>query len=259
MDLQFVNLPFLLCSILLLITLRELILRSLRSGGEKKLPPGPWRIPIMGSVHHLGGSQHLHRRLRELSEKYGPLMHLQLGGISTVVVSSAEVAKEVLKTKDHIFGQRPYLAGSDIVFYGPSNIVLSPTGDHWKLLRKIFSHHLLNAARVRSFRSVREEEVESLMKCLSAEAGSEVNLTEKICATACRIATRSAFGEKHKGQVEPIILVCNMILKSPHGICDLFPSHKWLPAVTGVRRRYLELHRKIDQVLENIIADHHVI
>ncbi|XP_054819805.1 5-epiaristolochene 1,3-dihydroxylase-like [Prosopis cineraria] len=255
MELNFIisMLFFLLCSMLFVI-----ILTSFRNGREQKLPPGPWKLPIIGSLHHLGGSPAVHRRFRELSEKYGPLMHVQLGGISTVVVSSAETAEQVLKTKDHIFGQRPLLAGSDIVFYGPSDMIMSPTGDHWKLLRKIFSHHLFNAARVRSFGSAREEEVTSLMKCLSAEAGSEVNFTEKIFATACRMATRSAFGEKHKDQVGPILGVCNMLLKSPHGICDLFPSQKWLQVVTGVRSGYVELRRKIDRVLENIIADHHV-
>ncbi|KAI9115554.1 hypothetical protein K1719_013223 [Acacia pycnantha] len=257
MDVKFINLAFLFCSILFLITLLKLILRSLRGGKEQKLPPGPWKLPILGSIHHLGGSE-LHRRLRELSEKYGPLMHVQLGGISAVVVSSAETAKEVLKTKDHIFGQRAYLAGSDIVFYGPSNLVLSPTGDYWKLLRKIFSHQLFNAARVRSFQSIREEEVSILVNCLSAEAGSEVNLTDRIFTTACRIAIRSALGDKHKNQVEPIILLCDMILKSPHGIADLFPSHKWLQSVTGARRGRVELRQKIDSILENIIADHQV-
>lgn len=142
MGVNLINLPFLLCSIFFIITLVKLILRGLRNGRDQKLPPGPWRLPIMGSIHHVAGSD-LHKRLRELSEKHGPLMHIQLGGISAVVASSAETAKEVLKTKDHIFGQRAYLAGSDIVFYGPSGVVLSPTGDNWKFLKKIFSHHLV--------------------------------------------------------------------------------------------------------------------
>ncbi|XP_054819712.1 cytochrome P450 71D11-like [Prosopis cineraria] len=261
---NFFSLPFLLCSILFFITILKLVIRSFRSivRGRKvvKLPPGPWRLPIIGSVHHLGGSLP-HRRMRELSEKYGPLIHLQMGGMSTVVVSSAETAKQVLKTKDHIFGQRPLLSISDVLFYGPSNIVMSPTGDYWKLIRKICSHQLLNATRVRSFQSVREEEASSLMRCLYAEAGSPVNLTQKIFATACRIASRSAFGEnniKHDNgrEEEAMMWLCDAITSLSHGISDLFPSQKWLQVVTGARRRYEELRQKMDVVLENIIADH---
>ncbi|XP_054819085.1 desmethyl-deoxy-podophyllotoxin synthase-like [Prosopis cineraria] len=260
MDLAFFffSLLLLLSSILFLVTcLKPVIRRSFRSK-KQKLPPGPWRLPIIGSAHHVGGAGPLlHRRLRELSEKHGPLMHLQLGEISMVVVSSAETAKEVMKTKDHIFGQRPFLPGTDIVLYGPSSIVLSPTGDYWKLLRKILSQHLLNATRVRSFQSLRQEEVSSLMKRLSEEAGSAVNLSERIFATACRIASRAAFGEMHGGsQEEAIMWACTAVLSLPQDISDLFPSRKWLQVATGARRKHEELRRKVDVVLENIIANH---
>lgn len=137
--------PTFFFSFLLLLSSMLFLLRSYfrRSIVKGKLPPGPWSLPIIGCVHHFGRHSLPHRRLRELSEKYGPLMWLQLGEMSTVVISSAEAAREVLKTKDHIFGQRPFVSGSDIYFYGPSNIVMSPTGDYWKLVKKILSQHLV--------------------------------------------------------------------------------------------------------------------
>lgn len=94
------------------------------------------------------------------------------------------------------------------------------------------------------------------MKYLYTEAGSEVNLTENFFKTACTIAIRSALGNKHKDQVESIIRLNDMIVTSPHGIYDLFPTHKWLHVVTGARRNWVELRRKIDAVFDNIIANH---
>ncbi|CAD6207656.1 unnamed protein product [Miscanthus lutarioriparius] len=86
-------LPVLLVSYLLTSRSRN---RS-RSGkdGAPRLPPGPAQLPILGNLHLLGPLPH--KNLRELARRYGPVMQLRLVTVPTVVVSSAEAAREVLK------------------------------------------------------------------------------------------------------------------------------------------------------------------
>ncbi|TKY57380.1 monooxygenase protein [Spatholobus suberectus] len=91
------------------------------------LPQGPWKLPFIGSIHHLIDFLP-HHRLREPAQKYGPLMHLKLGEVSTIVVSSPKVAEEVLKTYDAIFAQRPHQVGADIMCYGSTDIATAPYG-----------------------------------------------------------------------------------------------------------------------------------
>ncbi|KAL0314890.1 UNVERIFIED_CONTAM: cytochrome [Sesamum angustifolium] len=69
-----------------------------------KLPPGPYPLPIIGNILQLG--QNPTRSLTKLSKTYGPLMHLKLGTIDTIVVSSPEMAKEILQKHDQDFSLR---------------------------------------------------------------------------------------------------------------------------------------------------------
>ncbi|ESW14048.1 hypothetical protein PHAVU_008G248600 [Phaseolus vulgaris] len=248
MDYLISFLPFLLYSLTFILFVAQFVKVGKRSKISVKtlnLPPGPWKLPLIGSIHHLVGSLP-HYRLRELSQKHGPLMHLKLGEASTVVVSSSEVAKDVMKTYDAMFAQRPHQIGADIMCYGSTDIATAPYGGYWKQLRRICSQELLSNARVRSFRSIREEEVANLVRYIETKTGSCVNLSEKVACMTSAITARAAFGEKCKDQEEFISLVKKLV-KVSEGvlILDLFPSHKWIH----------ELHRKYDVIIGNIIRE----
>ncbi|KAG5611356.1 hypothetical protein H5410_022637 [Solanum commersonii] len=122
-------------------------------------------------MHHLAGGPP-HRVLRDLAEKYGPLMHLQLGEVSAVVVTSPEMAKQVLKTHDIAFASRPKLLSMDIICYNRRDIAFSPYGEYWRQMRKICIMEVLSAKNVRSFSSIRHDEVvrliDSIQPCFTS-------------------------------------------------------------------------------------------
>ncbi|WJX16901.1 hypothetical protein P8452_06882 [Trifolium repens] len=255
MDPNFFNLKVLssfFIFMLVALKLGKMILN--KKGSSQKLPPGPWKIPIIGHIHHLITSTP-HRKLSDLAKIYGPLMHLQLGEISTIVVSSPNYAREILKTHDVIFASRPKLLTIEILLYGYTDIAFSPYGNYWRQLRKICTMELFSQKRVSSFQPIREEELTDLIERIHSQQGSPINITQLVVSSTFAIISRAAFGNKYKVQ-EFASLGKGESIAGGFEIAELFPSAKWLQLVSGLRPKLERLHRKIDQILENIIIEH---
>ncbi|ESW18604.1 hypothetical protein PHAVU_006G054700 [Phaseolus vulgaris] len=227
-----------------------------RDETTSKIPHGPTKLPIIGNIHNLLSSQP-HRKLRDLALKYGPLMHLQLGEVSTIVISSPECAKEVMKTHDINFASRPKVPAMDLMTYNCTDIAFAPYGNYWRQLRKICTLELLSLKRVNSYQPIREEELSNLVKWIYSEKGSPINLTQALLSSIYTIASRSAFGKKCKDQ-ENFISVVKKTIKLVGGfhIGDLFPSATWLQHVTGTRPKLERFYQQTDQIIENIINEH---
>ncbi|KAD2805884.1 hypothetical protein E3N88_39261 [Mikania micrantha] len=80
-----------------------------------------------------------------MAKTYGPLIWLQLGSTPVVIVSSADAAREIMKTHDIIFSNRPFTSVLDRIFYGSKDVVFSPYGEHWRMMKSICVLHLLSS------------------------------------------------------------------------------------------------------------------
>ena len=197
MELQIPSFSILFASLLFVFVVLNILRRAKTNNTTSKLPPGPWKLPIIGNMHQLVGSLP-HHALRDLSKKYGPFMYLKIGQVPTLVVSSPEFAKEVMNTHDVIFASRPHIIASQIISYNSTSIAFAPYGEYWRQLRKICLQELLSISRVQSFRPIREEELFNLVKSIASKAGTHVNFTERINWSTYSITSRAAFGKKAK-------------------------------------------------------------
>nr|GME19915.1 premnaspirodiene oxygenase-like [Ipomoea batatas] len=204
-------------------------------------PPHPWRF--IEKVRVLIGAD--------------GLMHLKIGEISTVVVSSREMATEFLRTQDLVFASRAELMASKILHYNCSGIVFSPHGDQWRQMRKIFVMEVLNPKRVRSFNSIREDEIHHLLTDVRSSSQRPVNLSKRISLFTSSLICRSALGRVFSGR-EELIELFEEILEVLGGFefADVIPSWKFLHGLCGNKNRMLKIRRKVDPILENIIKEH---
>jgi len=232
---------------------------KLKPNGSHNLPPGPKKLPLIGNLHELSGAGSLpHQAFHKLAHKYGPLMHFQLGEISAVIASSPGMAREIMKTNDIAFVQRPQFLFGDILSYGGKNIVFSPYGDQWRQMKKICVLELLSAKRVKSFSFIREDETAKFIDSIRKSAGSPINLTAKIYSLISASVFRAAFGRKNKDQDEFVVPLMRKVIEAAAGFdfVDCFPSMKFMHFITGKRAKLEELHKQVDEVLDNVVKEH---
>ncbi|CAN4118326.1 unnamed protein product [Withania somnifera] len=185
-------------------------------------------------------------------------MHLQLGEITTVVVSSVDMAREVLKTHDLAFASRPKLVSLDIICYKCTDIAFSPYGEYWRQMRKVCVMELLTAKNVRSFSTIRHDEASRLLQIIrSSTQGEPINVTEQILWYESSITCKAAFGELLKDQEKFIGIVRELVeLAGGFSVADIFPSIKILHVLSGLRSRILKVHKNIDAIVEDVINEH---
>ncbi|KAG1331354.1 Cytochrome P450 71A9 [Cocos nucifera] len=251
-------------ALLLFVTLASLLLsfRYKRMGQRKsvyRLPPGPKKLPLIGNLHQLGGLPH--QSLWKLSQKYGPLMYLELGSMPTVVVSSAEMAKEVMKTHDLDFCSRPRLVAPSKFSYDCLDISFSPYGEYWREIRKICILELFSAKRVQSFQFIREEEISLMIDSISLSSATPINLSRLMMTLANNIICRAAMGNKYqegeheKGIFHRLFTEVQALLGS-FFIADFFPSIGWMDKLTGLAGRLEKSFSMFDAFYEQVIREH---
>ncbi|CAI0415110.1 unnamed protein product [Linum tenue] len=185
-------------------------------------------------------------------------MGLQLGELSYIVISSPEAAGEVLKAHDLSFATRPRLLVSDVVFYGAKDIALAPYGAYWRQVRKICVVELLSSKRVLSLRPVRESEAAKLTAAIrAAAAGSAgVDIGKLLVSAAFGMSAEEIITANNREAIFTELISGISEAVGGFRVSDLFPSLKFLPALTGYRSRLVKLHLAADAMLEDIINEH---
>ncbi|KAK9025461.1 hypothetical protein V6N11_038328 [Hibiscus sabdariffa] len=236
--------------------------RRSKHGNNGNLPPSPPGLPLIGHLHmQMFDNSPLHVFLWKLSQNYGPLLYLRLGCKPTVVVSSAEMAKQVMKTHDLDFCSRPTQRGTSRLSYNALDVAFSPYNDYWREARKLCAVHLFS--RAHQFRPIREDEVARLVgkiRRLSAEA-KPVNLTEAAMSLSSAIICREGFGKRYaEGGVERSrfhgLLNESQAMLASFGFADYFPFLGWVDWLTGFLGRLEKTFRQLDTFYQELIDEH---
>ncbi|ESR53202.1 hypothetical protein CICLE_v10023490mg, partial [Citrus x clementina] len=254
--------------LLLLITTSSFVLillikQKTSKAQATRLPPGPWKLPLIGNLHQLTGDSP-HVSLQKLSNEYGPLVFLQLGSLPTLVISSADVARDIFRTHDLIFSGRPELYAAKIFSYNCSNITFAPYGEYWRGIRKIAILVLLGSKRVQSFQAMRNEEVADMIKIIARSSAEPTDLSRLIFLLANNIICRVTFGRKYDSGADTGTTRFDVLMRemqavvAESSIADFFPWIGWLDKFNGREARVMKIFRELDRFYDEEILQQHL-
>ncbi|KAI3760596.1 hypothetical protein L1987_50993 [Smallanthus sonchifolius] len=230
------------------------------SGVDSHLPPIPFVLPVIGHLHLL--SRLPHQAFHKLSNRHGPVFRLSLGSTPCIVVSTPETAKDVFKTQDSAFLDRPINSVVRHLSYEGKGFVFAPYGPFWKFGKKIMVTELLNSKTLDFLYPVREDERNCLIKLLSQKAkeGKSVNLEVELLKLTSNVISRMFMSKRcseEEGEAEDIIKIIADSFKiiGEFNITD----HIWFCKnldLQGFGKRSKDIHRRFDALVERITREH---
>lgn len=227
---------------------------------NKKLPPSPRGLPFLGHLHLLGKNPH--RDLDKLSKQHGPIMHLRFGFVSNVIVSSPHAAGKFLKTYDLVFASRPALESAKYMSFGQRNLSFAQYGSYWRDISKFCTLNLLSNLKIRSFESMRREELELFVESLKQAALNRdvVDLSAGVSSLNANMSCLMVFGKKYEDKEFDergfgAVMREGSLLSATPNLGDYYP-YLGLLDLQGLTRRMKAISRVFDEFFEKIIVEH---
>uniref|UniRef100_A0A7N0UE32 Uncharacterized protein n=1 Tax=Kalanchoe fedtschenkoi TaxID=63787 RepID=A0A7N0UE32_KALFE len=261
-----ISITYALAGLVVWLTASLLLLNSRR---QASFPPGPRPWPVIGNLHLI--DRLLHQSLHKLSETYGPLMQLKFGSCNVIVISSPQLAKEVLKTQDSVFSGRPRLAVGKYLQYNFSDILWG-YGPHWRQGRRIFTSHLLNSKRLESYKYIRVEVRRDFLTQLYGLRGNEVRIMDHISRINLSIISRIVLGKNYfsdsklldkesSGETSMSRGEMQEMLDETFRLGGVFVIGDWIPwlgklDLDGHVKKMKNLHQKYDKLFNLILKEH---
>ncbi|XP_038190019.1 cytochrome P450 2J3-like isoform X2 [Arvicola amphibius] len=166
----------------------------LKSRRPKNYPPGPRRLPFVGNMLQLDLEQP-HLAVQQLVKKYGNVISLDFGIMSSVIISSLPLIKEAFTQLEENFMSRPKFPIHKHIF--KENGLVFASGQTWKEQRRFALMTLRNFGMGRKSIEHRiQEEARHLVGAIKEEKGQPFDPHLKIHNAVSNVICSITFGER---------------------------------------------------------------
>ncbi|KAG4126903.1 hypothetical protein ERO13_D10G184600v2 [Gossypium hirsutum] len=235
------------------------ILVSKLRGKRFKLPPGPLPIPVFGNWLQVGDDLN-HRNLTDLAKKFGDIFLLRMGQRNLVVISSPELAKEVLHTQGVEFGSRTRNVVFDIFTGKGQDMVFTVYGEHWRKMRRIMTVPFFTNKVVQQYRHGWEDEAASVVEDVKKNPEAATNgivLRRKLQLMMYNNMYRIMFDRRFESEDDPLFVKLKALNGERSRLAQSFEYNygDFIPILRPFLRGYLKLCKEVKEIRLQLFRD----
>ncbi|KAL4194445.1 hypothetical protein AMTRI_Chr05g68740 [Amborella trichopoda] len=217
--------------------------RALKAkNGSLRSPPAVPGWPVIGNLHQMKGAVP-HILFTKWARKYGPLYTIKTGTTTLVVVTSSELAREVMVTRFPSFSTRKLSWIFMLATADKWMVAMADYGERHKLLKRYYLSSVLNPNSQKRFRCHRDSMIESMLHELHEQAaGAVVSIRSMLKREALGLAMKQAVGKNYdtlyikemggnlpKTEIYDVLVADLLLVAGLADWRDFFPYLSWLP------------------------------
>lgn len=223
------------------------------------LPPGPFALPLVGSWLQIGNYLD-HHEFAHYAKKFGQLFLLRMGQRNIAVISSTDLAREVLLTQGKEFGSRSRNIVFDIFTGKGQDMIFTEYGDHWRKMRRIVTVPFFTNKVVQQHRLEWEAEAAAVvadMRTNPAAAAEGVVLRRRLQLMVYNNVYKIMFDKRFESEEDPLFVKVKSLNgeRSRLGQSLEYNFGDFVPILRPFLRGYLKICKEVTRRRLNLYKD----